>query len=256
MTPSGGSSTGAVTYAIISGGSATDCTLVNSSATNTITATTIGTCLIQATKAADTNYLVATSSNVIFTFNRATQSALTITSSTATYGTPLTLVTSGGSGTGTISYTVSSGRCTVSNNTTLNYSAAGTCVLTATKAQDANFSAITSTSKSITVNRAAITTAVSSATDLTLVVLQTVYLRANPISARLNVPGKVTFLANGKAIPGCTALKTTGSTPNFVSTCSYRPTSLGNITISATITPNDPGYLPATKSIKAIVRPK
>jgi hypothetical protein len=256
MTPAGGSGNGAITYAIVAGGGATSCALANNTASNTISASTIGTCLIQATKAADTNYLAATTSSVTFTFSKATQGALTITSSTATFGTPITLVTSGGSGSGAISYSVSSGPCTVTSNTTLNYSAAGTCVLTATKAQDANFSAITSTAKSITVNRAAITTAVSSATDLTLVVIRTIYLQANPISARLNVPGRVTFLANGKAIPGCTAVRTTGSSPNFVSTCSYRPTSLGNITISATITPNDPSYLPATKSLKAIVRPK
>ena len=255
MTPSGGSSTGAITYAIV-GGTATGCTLANSSATNTITASTIGTCLIQGTKAEDTNYFVVTSSNVTFTFNRATQSALTITSSTATYGTPLTLAISGGSGTGAITYSVTSGPCTVSNNTTLNYTTAGTCLLTATKAQDNDYSAITSVAKSIVVNKAPVTTTVSSATDLTLVVIRAIYLQSNPISARLNVPGKVTFLANGKAIPGCTSLKTTGSTPNFASTCNYRPTSLGTITISATFTPNDRGFLSATKNLKVIVRPK
>jgi hypothetical protein len=256
MTPSGGSSTGAITYAIV-GGTATGCALANSSATNTITASTIGTCLIQGTKAEDTNNFVVTSSNVTFTFSRATQSALTITNSAATYGTPLTLATSGGSGSGAITYSVTSGPCTVSNNTTLNYSAAGTCVLTATKAQDNDYSALTSAARSIVVNQAPVTTTVSSASNLSLVVIRAVYLQSNPISASsINVPGRVTFLANGKAIPGCTSLRTTGSNANFASTCNYRPTSLGTITISATFTPNDSGFQSATRSLKVVVRPR
>ena len=69
MTPSGGTGTGAITYAIAAGGSASSCALANSTETNTVTATSGGTCLIQATKATDTNYLVATSATQTFTFN-------------------------------------------------------------------------------------------------------------------------------------------------------------------------------------------
>lgn len=69
MTPSGGSGTGAITYVIAAGGTATGCALANSTETNTVTATSGGTCLIQATKATDTNYLVATSATQTFTFN-------------------------------------------------------------------------------------------------------------------------------------------------------------------------------------------
>jgi hypothetical protein len=253
---SGGSGTGLITFAIYSGGSATSCMLSGSGTSNTISATTSGTCLIRATKAGDTNYTSISSASITFTFSRATQSALTIASSTATYGTPLTLAISGGSGNGAVTYSVTSGPCTVSNNTTLNYSAAGTCVLTATKVQDNDYSAITSAPKSIVVNRAPVTSTVSSASDLTLVVIRAIYLQSNPISARLNVPGRVTFLANNRAIPGCTSLRTTGSSPNFASTCNYRPTSLGTVTISATFTPNDPGYQSATRTLKVVVRPR
>ena len=85
MTPSGGSGTGAITYAIAAGGTASSCALANSTETNTVTATSGGTCLIQATKATDTNYLVATSATQTFTFNA-----------------PLTLIYAvGDSGTGT-----------------------------------------------------------------------------------------------------------------------------------------------------------
>lgn len=69
MTPTGGTGTGAITYAITAGGTATSCALANATGTNTVTATSGGTCLIQVTKAADTNYLVATSATQTFTFN-------------------------------------------------------------------------------------------------------------------------------------------------------------------------------------------
>jgi len=78
LTPSGGSGSGAVTYAITSGGTATTCALSGSSATETITATTSGTCLITATKAADVNYSAISSIAITFTFNTAAISALSI----------------------------------------------------------------------------------------------------------------------------------------------------------------------------------
>ena len=72
ITTSGGSGTGAITFAIAAGGSATGCTLSGRTATETITATTAGTCLIQASKAADSNYTLATSATSTFTFDKAT----------------------------------------------------------------------------------------------------------------------------------------------------------------------------------------
>ena len=249
---SGGTGEGTFSFAIYSGGTAETCALSGIGTSNTISASTSGTCLIRATRAADTNYTSKSSSSFTFTFTRATQSALSITNSTASYGTPLTLAISGGTGDGALTYSVTSGPCTVANNTTLNYSASGTCVLTATRAEDTNYFSATSPAKSIVVSKAAVTTTVSSAADLTLVVIKAVYLKSNPIAATISVPGKVTFLANGKAIPGCTNVPSKVGT----STCAYKPVSLGTVTISATITPNDKGYLPATKTLKVIVSPK
>jgi hypothetical protein len=68
ITTSGGSGTGAITFAIASGGTATGCALSDSPAPATITATTVGTCLIQATKAADATYASTTSATATFTF--------------------------------------------------------------------------------------------------------------------------------------------------------------------------------------------
>ena len=72
ISSSGGSGVGATTFEIASGGSASGCTLSNPTATGTITSTTPGTCLIQAIKAADSNYTAATSATSTFTFTKAT----------------------------------------------------------------------------------------------------------------------------------------------------------------------------------------
>lgn len=78
--------------------------------------------------------------------SRADQATLNFTSATTSvYGQTLTLTTTGGTGTGTTSYAVDSGPCSVSGST-LSSSAAGSCVITATKAQDANYLAQTATS--------------------------------------------------------------------------------------------------------------
>jgi hypothetical protein len=82
MTPSGGSGTGATTYSIAAGGSASGCSLANATATNSLRSTSIGTCLIVATKAADDNYLVETSTTKTFTITVA--DTLTVTSDTFT----------------------------------------------------------------------------------------------------------------------------------------------------------------------------
>ncbi|NDB07431.1 MAG: hypothetical protein EBX97_01830, partial [Actinobacteria bacterium] len=114
MSTSGKSGTGAVTYSIAAGGTATGCALSDStSATATLSASTSGTCLIAATVATDTNYESATSTSLTFTFSKASQSSLAITTSTIAYGEVLALSTSGGSGSGSLSFAKVSGTCSV-----------------------------------------------------------------------------------------------------------------------------------------------
>ena len=146
MTSGGGTGTGAKTYAILAGGTASGCALANSSASNTLTATSAGTCLIQATKAADSNYSVAVSAPQTFTFNTSDQAiALSVTSTTGTYGTDLNLTSSGGSGTGTVTFATSTAGCSLPTATTLRATGAITCQVTATKAADADYNAVSST---------------------------------------------------------------------------------------------------------------
>jgi len=92
------------------------------------------------------NYLLPTvAGSPVVDITRANQAALSFTSdASTTYGIDLTLSVSGGTGTGSVSYAVDSGPCTVSG-TTLTPTASGTCAVTATKAQDSTYLASTVT---------------------------------------------------------------------------------------------------------------
>lgn len=84
------------------------------------------------------------------------QATLTVSQTTVAYKNNLALTTSGGSGTGSVTFARASGPCTVSGST-LTPTGAGTCVVNATKAGDATYDAITSANKSITITAQALT---------------------------------------------------------------------------------------------------
>ena len=143
LSTSGGSGSGAVTYAVTAGG--TFCGVSGS----TLTATGVGTCTVTATKAGDAQFNPATATtNVVV--SRANQAALSVTATPATVavGATSALSTSGGSGTGAVTYAITAGAtsCTVAGST-LTATAVGSCTVTATKAQDANFNAATATTQ-------------------------------------------------------------------------------------------------------------
>ena len=58
------------------------------------------------------------------------------------------------------------------------------------------------------------------------------------ITANVSVASKVTFKLENNRIPNCTNVKTTGSTPNIVATCTWKPSRRGPFTLSAVATPN------------------
>ncbi len=83
------------------------------------------------------------------------QSPLAVTSLRGYYGRTLVLSTSGGSGTGTVSFAVANGSatgCALSGNT-LSYTSTGTCLVTASKAGDGSYLSTTSTSTTVTIQR-------------------------------------------------------------------------------------------------------
>ncbi len=251
MTPSGGSPGGTITYAIVAGGDAATCRLI----AGTISATTIGTCWIQATKPEDNNYNAATSETVIFTFIKANQSTLTITTTQIRYNTPITLGTSGGLGNGLVTYTLVPGDCTLIGDSITGNRFGGTCSVVAKKAASANYEEIYSSSTILTIIKGIPTG------DLYFspaIAVAATYQASHPLIASASQLSKVTFLANGVAIPGCSNVPTKagiGAAPS-TATCNFKPVSLGSITVTANITPINSGYSMITKTTKVRVNPK
>ena len=56
-------------------------------------------------------------------------------------------------------------------------------------------------------------------------------------TATVNTAGKVIFYWNGKRIPGCQSVSTTGTSP-IIATCNYRASVKGIFPLSATLIPN------------------
>ncbi|NDC49402.1 MAG: hypothetical protein EBZ61_10065, partial [Micrococcales bacterium] len=153
----GGQGTGAVTYTL-DPASAEICTLTG----NVLQAKSAGSCNVSATKAGDINYKPMTSASVTWTIYQIAQGALTTTGA-STGGTSIAynsnvpyvaspavlvvLTTTGGSGTGSYSYTASNASgCVVSGNgatafVTANPTGAGVgwCTITVTKNGDTNY---------------------------------------------------------------------------------------------------------------------
>lgn len=233
ITPSGGSGTGAVSYAIFSGGTASGCSLSDASSTPTITATSNGTCLIRATKATDANYLESTSSSVTFTFNRSTPTSLTITSVLTTYGQNLSLTTSGNQSSSSDTFSVNSGPCTISGST-LTPSSDGTCYVTAYRAADANYSASSSSSTAITINKAYPTLTYSLSTP-------PIYRQTTLISVTASTAGTIKFFINGKVLPGCHS-RSANAGNSYIATCSWKPSARNYVSLSMQFTPVNTSY--------------
>jgi YVTN family beta-propeller protein len=143
----GGSGTGAVTFAASGACS-------NSSGGALITMTNgAGTCTITATKAGDDQYLEATSAPVSVIATKAEQATLTIVGAPplAGLGTSFLVTSSGGSGSGTVTFSVT-GVCTnnAGGSQITMTSSTGTCSVTATKAGDSDYNSAVSSAVSVT----------------------------------------------------------------------------------------------------------
>ena len=134
-TASGGASGNTV---VIATATPSVCTLA-SGAVNFVGA---GTCTLTANQAAGGIYLAATEVTQSFAVGKGTQNPLLLTSISGTQGTALTLTSSGGSGSGVITYSVSSlgtANCSISGGNSLSASAVGSCAVTVTKGADTNY---------------------------------------------------------------------------------------------------------------------
>ena len=137
LSATGGSGSGAVSYSLVSG----PCTLSGA----TLTGTGAGSCIVTATQAADSTYDSATSSPVTVAVSLAPQATLVVvpTRSSINVNGTATLSTTGGSGSGAVTYNLVSGPCTLSG-ATLTGTGAGSCIVTATKAADSTYNSATS----------------------------------------------------------------------------------------------------------------
>jgi len=140
-------STGAFTYSVVSG----PATISGA----TVTLTSAGTVVLQASQAADANYVAATQ-NVTFTV-AATAPTITFTVPNHTYGDAAFTVSATSNSTGAFTYSVVSGPATISGST-VTLTGAGTVVLQASQAADANYALAT---KTATFTVAAITPALT-----------------------------------------------------------------------------------------------
>ena len=151
FTTSGGSGTGAVTF---SAGTSTACSIV-AGKLHVVLGT--GTCSVTATKAGDADYLSTTSALKTITISKASQATLSITApSAATFGdVDAAFTTSGGSGTGAVTFSAgTSTACSIVAGKLHVVSGTGTCSVTATKAGDADYLSTTSALKTITISKA------------------------------------------------------------------------------------------------------
>jgi len=131
LTTSGSSGTGAVTFGLTSG----PCTLTGDQLkANSGT----GSCVVETTIAADDNYFQATDDATV-TLAKATQTITLNAGSPLTYNTTETLTTSGSSGTGAVTFGLTSGPCTVTGDQLKANSGTGSCVVEATIAADDNY---------------------------------------------------------------------------------------------------------------------
>ena len=215
LSSTGGSGTGAVTYSVVTGGS--NCSITGT----TLTGNGIGTCTVTATKAADTNYTSATSAAITITVGQATQSTLTASATPASiaYNATSALSSTGGSGTGAVTYSVVTGtaNCSITRNS-LTSIGTGPCAVIATKAADTNYAAETSAAITITITPTSQSTLTLSTSNATIVKGTSATLSATGGSGT----GAITFqVATGAANCSITGATLTALAP-------------GNCTITAT----------------------
>jgi len=76
------------------------------------------------------------------------------------------------------------------------------------------------------------------------------------VTVTVNLSGKIRFFIDGKRIPGCASVITSGTAPNLVATCTWKPSVSGNRVLYATFTPTDgtSGVVNTTKILLPVER--
>ena len=210
LVSSGGSGVGSVSFSVTDPGSA-GCSL----AASTLTSSGGGTCSVRIDKASDANYLAASSPVTTVTFAGRGQllPVMMTSSSSMTFGLPLTLTASGGSGTGAFSFEVvdpGAANCSIlGSQLTTNGDVGTACVVRAKKAADISNLERDSDSQTITV-----TTRAPQPT-LNVVVPSVTYAGRTALTYTGGAgSGEVSYLVTSAGSAGCSItageLRTTG----------------------------------------------
>jgi hypothetical protein len=89
-----------------------------------------------------------------------------------------------------------------------------------------------------------------SSTTSTPAVLGLVYKGiVTTITVTVNAPGSVRFLLSGKKIPGCLSRPTSGSYPNYIATCQWKPPVTALQTLTAELTPSDSSFARSVSTV-------
>lgn len=71
---------------------------------------------------------------------------------------------------------------------------------------------------------------------------------SSTISVSVDSPGYIRFFMDGKRIPGCLKISTSGTSPNFTATCTWKPSLRGSRRFTASFTPSDANSLAASSA--------
>jgi ribosomal protein S11 len=237
LSTSGGSGSGLVSFVVSSVGSA-GCSLSGS----VLSVTSSGTCTVTASKAADATYAAASSGAVTITASKRTQSALSLVDTALIAGSTLTLSTSGGSGSGLVSFVVSSAGsagCSLSG-AVLSVTSSGTCTVTASKAADATYAIGSSGAVTITVTAATTTTTSTTTTA--------------PPALSIEIQAPVTTVAQGQASLATIAPTTTVSARRAQSTTTTTEVRLSTSAVVTTTTTLGPPKVSAVATGETAVQ--
>lgn len=246
VTTSGGSGTGAISYSLGSGSTGI-CTVSGSGTSATVTVVTAGSCNIISTKAGDANFGSATA-NVTITINKASQSNLNVSAAASSFNfqaspaLTTTVSTTGGSGTGSVTYAIQAGSASVCSisGTTVTILTAGNCVVVATKAADTNF-LVTTGSVTILVSKGNQNSFTVSATSTSLTYRSSPALTTAVSTSGGSGTGAVTYAIAAHAASVCSISGTT-VTVLSAGTCEVIATKAA-----------DANYLEATASVNITI---
>jgi hypothetical protein len=167
LSATGGRSGNPVVFSVDASSGAGVCVVSGTNGT-TLKYTGVGTCVVDASQAGNANYSAAPQVRRTITVGKAAQSISFAPPASGAYGGTATLTATGGGSGNPVVFSVDAssgaGVCVVSgtNGTTLKYTGVGTCVVDASQAGNANYSAAPQVRRTITVGKAA------SKTSLTL----------------------------------------------------------------------------------------